>query len=181
MTGAGESESVQVSARARLAYRLYLASMHFESGGFVGIRRRLLDAMLGRRHRALNVFPGVFVEGYWGLRIGDHASINRGCNLSAAGGLTIGDYVAIGHSTSILTGNHSFADREAPIKYQPVSLDPVTIGSNVWIGANVTILGGVSIADGTVVAAGAVVTRSITEPDTIVGGVPARFLKSRFD
>ena len=137
--------------------------------------------MLGRRHHALFVFPEVFIEDYQGLAIGEHVSINRGCNLSALGGLTIGDYVAIGHGTSILTTNHGYVDPERPIKYQPLATAPVTIGSNVWIGARVTILAGVSIADGTVVAAGSVVTKPIGEPDTIVGGIPARRIKSRFD
>jgi acetyltransferase-like isoleucine patch superfamily enzyme len=58
---------------------------------------------------------------------------------------------------------------------------PVSIGSNVWIGANVTILAGVHIATGTVVAAGSVVSKSIETADTIVAGVPARFLKMRLD
>jgi acetyltransferase-like isoleucine patch superfamily enzyme len=181
MTQDGQGDRIRTPLRAKLAYRLYLATMGVESTGFASARRRLLDAMLGRRHHALNIFPAVFIEGYWALRIGEHVSINRGCNLSAAGGLTIGDHVAIGHSTSILTGNHGFADPATPIKYQPVTLEPVVIGSNTWIGANVTILSGVTIADGTVVAAGAVVTKPILEPDTIVGGVPARFLRSRFD
>ena len=55
----------------------------------------------------------------------------------------------------------------------------MTIGDNVWIGARVTILAGVRIAPGTVIAAGSVVTRSIEEPDMIVGGIPARIIKPR--
>lgn len=166
---------------AKLAYRLYLLILRKESLFWLKLRRRLLQAMTGRRAAALNIFPDVFIEGYQGLTLGDHVSINRGCNLSAGGGLTIGDHVAIGHGTSIMTNNHGFADRETPIKYQPIAPAPVRIGSNVWIGARVTILSGVEIADGTVIAAGAVVTKSVTEPDTIVGGVPARRLKNRFD
>ncbi|MDD6130043.1 MAG: DapH/DapD/GlmU-related protein, partial [Prevotellaceae bacterium] len=45
-----------------------------------------------------------------------------------------------------------------------------------WIGANATIIGGVTIGDGAVVAAGAVVTKDV-EPNTEVGGVPARVMK----
>jgi acetyltransferase-like isoleucine patch superfamily enzyme len=166
-------------AKAKLAYRIYLATMRFEANFWIAVRRHLLDVMLGRRHAALFVFPDVFIEDLYGLRIGDHVSINRASNLSAGGGLTIGNHVAIGHATSILTGNHGFADPKAPIKYQAVKLAPVTIGDDVWIGARVTILPGVSIARGTVVAAGSVVTRSVEQPDMIVGGVPARIIKSR--
>lgn len=173
------AEQRTYGVKAKLAYRLYLATMRLESNLWLGARRRLVDAMLGRRHDALFVFPDVFLEDVQGLTIGDHVSINRASNLSAGGGLTIGNYVAIGHATSIVTGNHGFSDTEAPIKYQPVNIAPVTIGDNVWIGARVTILAGVRIAPGTVIAAGSVVTRSIEEPDMIVGGIPARIIKPR--
>ena len=53
---------------------------------------------------------------------------------------------------------------------------PITIGNDVWIGGNSTILPGVTIGDGAVVAAGAVVTKDV-EPNTIVGGVPAKVIK----
>jgi len=53
---------------------------------------------------------------------------------------------------------------------------PIHIGKNVWIGANASVLPGVSIGDGAIVAAGAVVTKDV-EPNTIVGGVPAKMIK----
>ena len=56
----------------------------------------------------------------------------------------------------------------------------VTIGNDVFIGVNVTILSGVCIGDGAIVAAGAVVTKDVP-PYAIVGGVPARIIKYRFD
>lgn len=56
----------------------------------------------------------------------------------------------------------------------------VTIGNDVWIGAYVSILPGVTIGDGAVVAAGAVVTKDV-EPYAIVGGVPAKRIRYRFN
>ena len=56
----------------------------------------------------------------------------------------------------------------------------VRIGSDVWIGQNVTILSGLSIGDGAIVAAGAVVARDV-EPYEIVGGVPAKHMRYRFE
>ena len=50
----------------------------------------------------------------------------------------------------------------------------------MWIGANVTVLGGVTVGRGAVVAAGSVVTKDV-EPYSIVGGVPAKLIRYRFD
>lgn len=54
------------------------------------------------------------------------------------------------------------------------------IGNDVWIGTNVVVLSGVTIGDGAVVAAGAIVTKDVP-PYAVVGGVPAKVLKYRFD
>ena len=56
----------------------------------------------------------------------------------------------------------------------------VEIGNDVWVGTNAVIMGGVKIGDGAIVAAGAVVTKDVP-PYAIVGGVPAKVLKYRFD
>lgn len=59
------------------------------------------------------------------------------------------------------------------------STEKCTIGNDVWIGFGAIIMDGVKIGDGAVVAAGAVVTKDVA-PYTIVGGVPAKFIKNRF-
>lgn len=56
----------------------------------------------------------------------------------------------------------------------------MTVGNDVWIGAGAMVLDGVKIGDGAIVAAGAVVTTDVA-PYAVVGGVPARFIRSRFD
>jgi len=55
-----------------------------------------------------------------------------------------------------------------------------TIGSDVWIGENVTILGNVTIGDGAVIGAESVVTKNVA-PFSVVAGVPAKFIKYRYD
>jgi acetyltransferase-like isoleucine patch superfamily enzyme len=55
----------------------------------------------------------------------------------------------------------------------------VKIGSDVWIGDRVVIMGGLEIGDGAIVGVGSVVTKNV-KPYEIVGGVPAKKIKSRF-
>jgi acetyltransferase-like isoleucine patch superfamily enzyme len=160
--------------------RLYLQSMRFEGMWALSLRRLIIAKITRQRRSHLNIFPQVYIEGFEGLSLGNNISFNRNSNLSCFGGVTIGNYVSIGHSASIISSNHRFDDRATPIQLQPVTHAPVRIGDNVWIGARVTILAGVSIAEGCVIAAGAVVTKSIEEPNSIVGGVPAKIIKSRF-
>lgn len=169
------------SLSAKLAIRAYTLLMRYEGMWVVPLRRRLLGMLTGQRYDVLNIFPQVFIEGAQNLRIGNHVSINRNTNLSCEGGITIGDNVAIGHGTSIISTNHGFADAQVPINYQPVSYAPVVIGSNVWIGAKATILAGVTIPQGCIIAAGAIVTKSVAERDSIIAGVPARRISSRFE
>lgn len=90
------------------------------------------------------------------------------------------------HPTKYLSTHPAFYSprSQAGITYapssKPESMERTTIGSDVWIGARVLILDGISIGHGSIVAAGAVVTKDVP-PFTIVGGVPARKLGTRFD
>ena len=55
-----------------------------------------------------------------------------------------------------------------------------TIGNDVWIGSKVTIIPGIRISDGAIVAYGSLVTKDVP-PYAIVGGVPAKIIKYRFN
>lgn len=167
------------SVKRAILLRLYWLTMRGESLRWIGFRRWVLNQLLGRKHLDLWVFPDVYFDGIHGLTLGDSVSFNRGCNITASGGLTIGNDVSVAHSTTILTVEHGFTDSKVPIKHQPITFHPVTIADNVWIGARVVILGGVSLATGTIVAAGSVVKHSVTEENCTIAGVPAKIVKRR--
>jgi len=87
--------------------------------------------------------------------------------------LIIGNNVSIAGEVRIYTMQH---DIDSP-DFEEVGA-PVVIEDYVVIGTRVTILPGVKIGKGAVVGSGAVVTKNV-EPYTVVGGVPAQFIRNR--
>jgi acetyltransferase-like isoleucine patch superfamily enzyme len=106
-------------------------------------------------------------------RIGKNVFINHDCTFLDMGGITIEDDVLIGPKVCITTESHPLDPKER----RKLLAKPVVIKQNAWIGAGVTILPGVTIGENSVVAAGAVVTKDVPA-NTVVGGVPARVVKS---
>ena len=104
------------------------------------------------------------------LKIGRNVFINHSLTVMSIGGIAVGDGTMIGPRVTIVTDNHDLQNRMV------LRCRPVTIGKNVWIGACASIMPGVAIGDNAVVAGGAVVTKDV-EPNTVVGGNPARAIK----
>jgi galactoside O-acetyltransferase len=114
------------------------------------------------------------------LEIGERVNLNTAVHVNASvrGHVRLGDGVIIGPYAVLRASDHVTADPERPIRLQGHTSGTIVVEDDVWIGAHVTVVGGVRIGRGAVVAAGAVVARDV-EPYTIVGGVPARFIKKR--
>lgn len=109
----------------------------------------------------------------YGLKIGKRTSIGWFTLLDARGGLDIGNNVNISSYVKIITGSHDINSPQFEAKFEPVKIE-----DNVWIGSGAIILQNVTIGRGAVVAAGAVVTKDIEE-NSVVGGVPAKFITKR--
>lgn len=110
--------------------------------------------------------------------IGDSVGIGEYASLGGAGGLEIGSECIIGPYFSCHPENHNYEDLNISIRHQGVNRKGIKIGKNCWIGSKVSILDGVELGDGCVIAAGAVVTKSFPN-NSIIGGVPAKLIKTR--
>lgn len=135
---------------------------------------RLFSKLIGRDvDSSFRMFPPFYTDCGKNIVVGKNVFINSGCRFQDQGGIRIGNDTLIGHNVVITTINHDFN----PKNRASMKLSPVIIGDNVWIGASVTIVPGVTIGDNAIIAAGAVVTKNV-EPNTVVGGVPAKFIKN---
>jgi len=116
------------------------------------------------------------------IEFGDRLAFNANVYINAClgGKIVLGNDVLVGPNVVMRASDHVMKDVNRPINQQGHSGGEIIIEDDVWIGANVTTVGGIRIGKGAVVAAGAVVTRDV-EPYTVVGGVPAMFIKRRGD
>ena len=133
----------------------------------------LMSRLTGKKVDAsFRMYPPFYADFGKNISIGKNVFFNSGCKFQDQGGIEIGDNVLLGHNAVLATANHSLNPKDN----RKLNYAPIKICDNVWLGANVTILQGVTIGEWAVVAAGAVVTKNV-EPYTIVGGVPAKFIK----
>jgi acetyltransferase-like isoleucine patch superfamily enzyme len=137
------------------------------------IRERLSEIIGQQIDESTTIFTPFHTNFGRHIQMGKNVFINHACTFLDLGGIIIEDDVLIGPKVSIITENHPVN----PFERKMLDLKSVTIKRNVWIGANSTILPGVIIGENSVVAAGSVVTKSVPA-NTLVAGVPAKFIKT---
>jgi len=120
------------------------------------------------------LIPPFYTTGGLEISVGRNVFVNQNCTFYDLGGLDIADDVMIGPNVSLITSGHPI---EPSRRRAFVVAKPIAIERNVWIAAGATVIGGVTIGENSVVAAGSVVTRDVP-PNTLVGGNPARVIRS---
>ena len=143
------------------------------------IRTQLFRTLLGFKIGSGTIIFGTpIISGsgniYANLTIGDHTLLNIKCFLDLTGPITIGNNVAIGAESMLITGTHEIGNSQK--RACDMIFEPIKIGNGAWIGSRCVIYPGVTIGDGAIVAAGSVVYKDVP-PNTMVGGNPARLLQ----
>ena len=118
--------------------------------------------------------PPFYTIGGPDISVGRNVFVNQNCTFYDLGGLYIADDVMIGPNVSIITSGHPIDPSQ---RRASVVAKPIVIERNVWIAAGATIIGGVTVGENSVVAAGSVVTKNVP-PNTLVGGNPAKIIRS---
>lgn len=130
------------------------------------------------RHAVIRPTNVLLDEPGEGLLVGDGSNIGAFSYIGCSGRIEIGTNVMMGPRVNLMAENHNFERTDIPMKDQGVARSFIKIEDDVWLGAGSTVLAGVTVGRGSVVAAGAVVTKDVPS-FVVVGGVPAKILKTR--
>lgn len=163
----------------------YFKAKGFSSKRAIGYRSYVLKSTLGKIVRICDdvYFFNSSLAAY--SYIGDRCRINntfigKFCSISSGVNIGLGRHPTDFVSTNPIfysTKNQLpdiFAEKDYFIEHKKTY-----IGNDVWIGANAIILDGVNIGNGAIIAAGSVVDKDVRKFE-IVGGIPAKFIKTRF-
>ena len=167
-----ESAAMSASVKRAMAITAKLNRLTFNDADEV---RALFSELIGKKvDDSFLLIPPFYATGGADTRIGRNVFVNQNCTFYDLGGLDIADDVMIGPNVSIITSGHPI---EPSQRRAIVVAKPIVIERNVWIAAGATIIGGATVGENSVVAAGAVVTKNVP-PNTLVGGNPARVIRS---
>ena len=170
-----ESAAMTASVKRAMALTAALNRLTFDDAAQV---RALFSDVIGKTvDDSFLLIPPFYTTGGTDISVGRNVFINQNCTFYDLGGLDIADDVMIGPNVSLITSGHPI---EPARRRACVVAKPIVIERNVWIAAGAIVIGGVTIGENSVVAAGSVVTRDVP-PNSLVGGNPARVIRSISD
>ncbi len=170
-----ESAAMLANVKRAMAITANLNRLTFNDADEV---RALFSDLIGKKvDDSFLLIPPFYTTGGVDISIGRNVFVNQNCTFYDLGGLDIADDVMIGPNVSIITSGHAVE----PSRRRAFTIaKPIVIERNVWIAAGATIIGGVTVGENSVVAAGSVVTKNVP-PNALVGGNPARVIRSIAD
>jgi acetyltransferase-like isoleucine patch superfamily enzyme len=167
-----ESAAMTANVKRAMAITATLNRLTYDDADEI---RALFSDLIGKKvDDSFLLIPPFYTTGGLDIRVGRNVFVNQNCTFYDLGGLDIADDVMIGPNVSIITSGHPL---EPSRRHAGVTASPIVIERNVWIAAGATIIGGVTVGENSVVAAGSVVTRDVP-PNSLVGGNPARIIRS---
>lgn len=120
-----------------------------------------------------NVLPSCCIWQPWKLTMGAYSCLSEDVDCYSVDDIVIGDQAVVSQGVKLCTASHDISS-----EIMELTTNPIIIGANAWVAGWSIILPGVTVGEGAVVAAGAVVAKDV-EPWSVVGGNPARYIKSR--
>jgi putative colanic acid biosynthesis acetyltransferase WcaF len=131
---------------------------------------RIFGAKVGKNSY---VYPSARIWAPWHLRMGNYSCLSRDVDCYCVDNVIIGNHVTVSQYSYLCTATHDYTKWDMPLK-----TGEIRIADHAWVCAGAFVGLGVSIGEGAVIAARAVVVRDV-EPWSVMGGNPARKLKSR--
>lgn len=168
---AADPQLVNERLNARRLTRLFNQSLETEES----LRIDLLRQLLGSCGKNLYIELSFRCDYGYNIHVGENFYANFDCVFLDVCEIRIGDNCFMGPGVHLYTATHPIdpIERTSGAEYGI----PISIGHNVWIGGRAILNPGVSIGDNVVIASGAVVTKSVPA-NVVVGGNPAKIIKS---
>lgn len=142
-----------------------------------GLSMKKSAILILRKHVRISKGTVIRVEKLGTVNIGNNFFCNNNCYLRCAENTAIsfGDNVVLGWNITLNTTDGHFVYVNGQ---QRINSGDINIGNHVWLASFVNISKGVTIVDDCVVAQNSMVTRSYYEPNSLIGGIPAKVIKN---
>ncbi|CAZ95176.1 Colanic acid biosynthesis acetyltransferase [Zobellia galactanivorans] len=131
---------------------------------------RLFGAKIGK---GVHIYPKVKIWAPWNLEVHDEVGVADGADLYSQGKIILEFRSIVSQRSYICTGTHDFT-----LKGHPLYTKSIKISKFAWVAAEAFVGPGVTVGEGAVVGARAAVFKNV-EPWAVVGGNPAKFIKTR--